>query len=101
MTDEELRQAIWEALHDVHDPEVGLDIVNMGLVYEIKLDAGTVDVVMTLTSPSCPAGERIVEGVYRRVMRVPGVTEVFVPVTFEPPWSPAKISEAGRAQLGW
>ena len=103
MTDETLGDAIQAALREVHDPEVGLNIIDMGLVYEVafRADTGVVEVLMTLTTPSCPAGETILEGVHRRLARVDGVQDVVVELTFEPRWSPADISDAGRAQLGW
>lgn len=103
MTDEELALSIEDALREVHDPEVGLNIVDMGLVYDVSLtkETGVVEVQMTLTTPTCPAGEAILEGVERRLSRVEGVKEVVLDVTFEPPWTPEKISPKGRALLGW
>lgn len=103
MTDGEFGALLKEALYEVHDPEVGLNIIDMGLVYEVAFSAesGVAEILMTLTTPTCPAGEMIVEGVRRRLELIEGVKEVNVELTFEPRWSPSAISDAGRAQLGW
>lgn len=103
MTDEELAVSIEDALREVNDPEVGLNIVDMGLVYGVALtkNTGVVEVTMTLTTPTCPAGGAILEGVERRLARVDGVKEVVLDLTFEPAWTPEKISAKGRALLGW
>jgi metal-sulfur cluster biosynthetic enzyme len=92
---------LWTALHDVPDPETGLDIVDLGLVYEAKFDPETAiaRIVATFTSPACPAGELIADGIVRRLSAVPGVSDVELEITFEPRWTPARISEAGRARL--
>ncbi len=103
MTNEELSKSVDEALHDVEDPEAGVNIVDLGLVYGIscRSDAGDVNVSMTLTTPACPAGDMIVEGVERRLLRVPGVSHVEVHLVFEPRWTPDRITPEGRAALGW
>ncbi len=95
--------ALERALHDVLDPEVGLNIVDLGLIREVRFDppTGLATVRMTLTTPSCPAGATLVEGVRRRLLREAGVSRVEVEETFDPPWTPEQISAAGRAQLGW
>ena len=94
--------AIESALYDIEDPELGLNLVDLGLIREVRFDAatGAAEVRMTLTTPACPAGEALVEGVRRRVLCVPGVARVEVETDFDPPWTPAEISEAGRAHLG-
>ena len=93
---------LWAALHDVPDPETGLDIVDLGLVYEASFDAASAiaRVVATFTTPACPAGEVIADAIVRRLGRIPGVADVALEITFEPRWTPARISPAGRAQLG-
>jgi metal-sulfur cluster biosynthetic enzyme len=93
--------AIENALCDVEDPEIGLGIVDLGLVREVRWDAaaGLAKVVMTLTARACPAGAAIVEGVKRRLLRLSGVRAVEVELTFDPPWTPAAISAAGREKL--
>jgi metal-sulfur cluster biosynthetic enzyme len=97
-------ETLRDALRDVEDPETGLNIVDLGLVYGVTFDAaggGTARVTMTFTTPACPAGGLMLDGVDRRLRRVPGVADVDVTVTFEPRWTPERISGAGRAQLGW
>lgn len=90
-----------EALHEVFDPEAGINIVDLGLVYGIERSGAQIDVRMTLTSPGCPAGEYIMEGVRSRLGRLPDVEEVEVELVWDPPWSPEAISPEGRAELGW
>ena len=103
MTEQEMKRCIEEALHDVEDPEAGINIVDMGLVYDIACvpETGEVNVAMTLTTPACPAGEVIVLGVERRLLRVSGVLSVNVRLVFEPRWTSARITQEGLAALGW
>jgi metal-sulfur cluster biosynthetic enzyme len=91
------------ALRDVLDPETGLNLIDLGLIYDVRCDpeAGVVEVLMTLTTPACPAGDVMQDGVERRLALEPGVDRVDVRVTFDPPWTPDRISPEGRAQLGW
>ena len=89
------------ALDDVHDPEVGLSVVDLGLIYDLTIDAaGVAHVRMTMTTPSCPAGEIMVGAVERRLARIPGVSRVEIDVTFEPPWTADRITPQGRERLG-
>lgn len=92
--------AIWSALRDVHDPEVGLDIVSLGLVYDVSARAHATVVTMTLTSPACPLGDSIVREVKWRLARLPGVPPVEVAVVFEPAWTPERMTDEARAELG-
>lgn len=92
-------QECWEALRTVLDPELGLNIVDLGLVYEVVIEGGEVCVVMTLTTPGCPLSGSLPNAALQAVLLVPGVTGADVVLTFEPPWSPARISEAGRKRL--
>lgn len=99
LTDVEM---IREALRSVVDPELHLNIVDLGLVYAIEQPAdGEVQITMTLTTPGCPIGTTLVQAVERVVAPLPGVKRVDVTLTFEPRWSPEFITEAGRAQLGF
>jgi metal-sulfur cluster biosynthetic enzyme len=97
------REDLLEALHDVEDPETGLNIVDLGLIYDASFDPqnGRVRVLMTFTTPACPAGGIMSDGIERRLGLLPGVSGVDVLVTFHPPWTPERISPAGRVQLGW
>ncbi|HUZ64364.1 MAG TPA: metal-sulfur cluster assembly factor [Acetobacteraceae bacterium] len=88
-----------DALHDVIDPELGYNIVDLGLVYGIAIDDGLVDVTMTMTTPGCPAQDYIVGGVEQRLAAEPGVTGVFVSVVWDPAWSPRLMSSAAKAHF--
>lgn len=95
-------EMIREALRSVVDPELHLNIIDLGLVYAIEQPAdGEVQITMTLTTPGCPIGTTLVQAVERVVAPLPGVKRVHVTLTFEPRWSPELISAAGRAQLGF
>jgi probable FeS assembly SUF system protein SufT len=96
---------VWDALKKVFDPEIPASIVDLGLVYELSAserpDGGKrVLVKMTLTAPGCGVAPLILEDVKERVQKVPGVGEVEVELVFEPPWTPARMSDAARLQLG-
>jgi metal-sulfur cluster biosynthetic enzyme len=96
------QDAIREALRDVIDPEIGLNIVDLGLIYDITVNNGDVLITMTLTTPGCPLHDSIAEAA-EEVIRfmVPGVQGVTVDLVWDPPWSPDLISEEGRHLLGW
>lgn len=90
-----------EALRMVFDPEIPVNIYELGLIYEIKVDpSATVEVRMTLTSPNCPAAGILPGEVQEKVRAVPGVTDAKVEVVFDPPWDPSKMSEAAKLELG-
>ena len=83
--------AIEAALRTVIDPELGMSVVELGLVYAIGIDGGAVGITMTLTAPGCPIHDVMPEWVRETVMTVPGVERVDVTLTFDPPWSPERI----------
>jgi len=83
----------------VYDPEVSVNIYDLGLIYEINIDDGAVNVLMTLTSPFCPAGDEIISDVISASYRA-GADEVEVNITFQPEWGPDKISDEGKLELG-
>jgi FeS assembly SUF system protein len=90
-----------EALRTVFDPEIPVNIYEMGLVYEVKVDtAGAVTIQMTLTSPHCPAAQSMPAEVEAKVRTIAGVTDVNIDLVWEPPWDQSKMSEAARLQLG-
>ena len=90
-----------EALRTCFDPEIPVNIYEMGLIYEVKVDeAGAVAIQMTLTSPSCPAAQSIPAEVEQKVRAIDGVTAVQIDLVWEPPWDQNKMSEAARLQLG-
>ncbi|MEW6583402.1 MAG: metal-sulfur cluster assembly factor [Actinomycetota bacterium] len=89
----------WDALSQVVDPELGLDIVELGLVYRLDIDDARIGVTMTLTTAGCPLHDVIVGGVERALTR-PGGPPVDVEVVFDPPWTPEMIGAEGRRALG-
>ncbi len=103
MNPELVKQEMHAALHEVYDPETGLNLVDLGLIYGVdwQAESGEATVTMTFTTPACPAGDVMTEGVRRRMSMVPGVQDVLVDVTFDPPWTPDRITEEGKRQLGW
>jgi len=93
---------ILEALRSVMDPELGVNIVDLGLVYSVQqYDDGDVYVAMTVTTPACPIGSFLEQQVRWAVMSIPGVGAVEVEVVYTPPWSPALMTDTARATLGW
>ena len=88
------------ALRKVKDPELNLNIIDLGLVYEITVDGGDVQVDMTLTSPGCPAGPQITGDVERAVKAMPGVSSVNINIVWDPFWTPDKIEPRVRAYMG-
>jgi len=86
---------LWEALKNVMDPELGVDIVNLGLVYGVEAEGSKVRVTMTLTSIGCPEAGLIQDAVDMALSMVEGVEDVEVDWTFDPPWTPNKVSEEG------
>ena len=98
----DIRKKIVEVLKTVYDPEIPVDIYELGLVYTVDVDAGgKVEITMTLTSPACPVAESLPVEVEQKVNAIEGVSSVKVDVTWDPPWSPEKMSEAARLTLGF
>lgn len=95
------RFRIAAALERVIDPELGLNVVDLGLVYGIDVEDGLVDVELGVTTPSCPYARRLAEDAADAARTVPGVTEVDVTLELEPPWAPTMLSERARTMLGW
>ena len=89
-----------QRLEHVYDPELGVNIVDLGLVYEIEVRRGRVRVVMTLTTPGCPMSDSMPEAVERSLRLIPGVDEVSVDLVWDPPWDPDMMSERARRELG-
>lgn len=89
------------ALQTVYDPELGLDIVNLGLIYAVLIQDHTVHIVMTLTTPGCPLHDSIRVGAEQVLARLPGVEQITVELTWNPPWQPGRMSRAARAALGF
>lgn len=97
-------EQLWGALKECYDPEIPLNIVEIGLVYDVRLskhDAGhRVEVDMTLTAPGCGMGQVLADDVERAMLGIPGVFEAQIELVFDPPWTPERMSEAGRLELG-
>lgn len=94
------QDAILNALRTVKDPELNVNIVDLGLVYTIQSKDDQVDVEMTLTTPACPAGPEILRNAVAAIEKIEGVTKANVKLVMSPPWSPDRMSDDARDQLG-
>ncbi|MCS7244684.1 MAG: iron-sulfur cluster assembly protein [candidate division WOR-3 bacterium] len=94
------KEHIIEVLKTVYDPEIPVNIVDLGLIYGIEItEEGKVDILMTLTAPGCPIGDTIAFEIKDKLMQIEGITDVNVEITFEPPWTMDRITEDGREVL--
>ena len=94
--------AVRDALRRVVDPEAGINIVDLGLVYDIVLEGETLRIDLTMTSPACPMGEMIVDNVHSELASLlPPALELDVRIVWEPPWSPEKMTDSARQHFGW
>ena len=91
---------VWDTLRTVHDPEIPVSIVDLGLIYDVQIENNTVQVTMTLTAPGCGMGPVLVRDVEERLKRVPFVEKVTVSLVFDPPWSRDLMSEEAQLELG-
>ncbi|TIX49104.1 SUF system Fe-S cluster assembly protein [Alteraurantiacibacter aquimixticola] len=97
----ELYEAVIEALKDIYDPEIPVNIYDLGLIYGVEVsDDADVAVTMTLTTPHCPVAETMPGEIEMRVGAIPGVRDAEVNVTWDPPWDPSKMSDEARLELG-
>lgn len=94
------KEEVYEALHECYDPEIPVNIVDLGLVYDVDVVDDKVEVKMTLTTPGCGMGGMIAANAESLIMDLPGVTEAKVNVVWDPPWDPSRISEEAREKLG-
>jgi probable FeS assembly SUF system protein SufT len=104
-TDDDVLKAVWDQLKTCYDPEIPINIVDLGLVYECGIapaENGTrrIEVKMTLTAPGCGMGDILVDDAKDKIERIPTVSEARVELTFDPPWSPSMMTEAARLQTG-
>ena len=101
-SDAPTREQVLEALGGVFDPELGMSVVELGLIYGIDIVGGAVNIAMTLTAPGCPVHDVMPGWIRQSVMAVPGVESVDVRITFDPPWTPEriKLSPRNRGRLG-
>ena len=97
----ELRPQVLDALRTVYDPEIPVNITELGLIYDVLVDAGAhVGIRMTLTAPACPAAQTLPGEVREKASKVPGVAAAKVEVVWDPPWTKERMSEAAKLQLG-
>ena len=102
MDSEALKEKVIERLKEIFDPEIPVNIYELGLIYEINiLPINNVQIVMTLTSPACPAAQTIPVEVDQKVRTIEGVNDVHVAVTWNPPWDKSMMSEAAQLELGF
>ncbi len=94
------RDDVLAALRNCYDPEIPVNIVDLGLVYDVAIDGGKIDVKMTLTAPACGMGPMIVADARSRIFMIPGVTAANVDMVFEPPWDPSRMSDEAKKTLG-
>ncbi len=102
MAADEIREGVIEVLRTVYDPEIPVNIYEMGLIYEIEVkDESKVYIRMTLTSPMCPVAETLPPEVEAKARGVAGVSDVELDLVWDPPWNPGMMSEAARLELGF
>ena len=94
------KEKVLEALSNVYDPEIPIDIVNLGLVYDVEIDGDVVNLKMTMTSPGCPSAREIILESQTLVRELDEVREANVEVVWDPPWTPEKMSDEARASMG-
>ena len=92
-------QRLWAALAEVQDPEMPVNLVDLGVIYDVRDDAGTVEVDLTFTAMGCPASEFILDDVRERLLREDGVHDVRINVVWNPPWTSERMTQAGRDAL--
>ena len=102
MNTENLRDLVIEKLQTIFDPEIPVNIWEMGLIYRVDvLPINNVQIVMTLTAPNCPAAQSLPVEIDQKVREIEGVNDVHVAVTWDPPWDKSMMSEAAQLELGW
>ena len=94
------REDIISALKQCFDPEIPVNIYDLGLIYEIKIDVRKVEIVMSLTSPFCPVTDYMVDDVKKKVQEIAGAEKVDLDIVFDPPWNQSMMSDEAKAQLG-
>jgi FeS assembly SUF system protein len=101
MSTEALKEKVVECLQSIYDPEIPVNIYELGLIYEVDiLPVNNVQIVMTLTAPSCPAAQSLPVEVDQKVRQIENVNDVYVTVTWNPPWDKSMMSEAAQLELG-
>jgi FeS assembly SUF system protein len=97
----DLKDSVIDALKSVYDPEIPVDIYELGLIYDVEIsEDGDATIAMTLTTPHCPVAESLPNEVELRVLSVPGIRDAVVNLVWDPPWDPSKMSDEARLELG-
>jgi metal-sulfur cluster biosynthetic enzyme len=94
------KQDVIKALKDCYDPEIPINVVDLGLIYDVSINSGKVIIEITLTAVGCPLSEIITDDIMQKVSAIEGVKNVDVKLVFDPPWTPEKMSSKARQQLG-
>ncbi len=94
------KDQVYEALQTCYDPEIPVNIVDLGLIYDVEINEDKVNVKMTLTAPGCGMGAMIASDAQQKIMEIPGVTEASVDLVWDPPWDPSRISDEAKEKLG-
>lgn len=100
MKNAQLKNTIISTLKQIPDPELGVSIWDLGLIYKIIVKGSKIDIIMTLTTIGCPLFSQIADPIKQEVEKLKGVSSVFIDLTFDPPWTPEKMSEDARVSLG-
>lgn len=100
MADTSIETLVIDALKTIYDPEISVNVYDLGLIYEIEVEQRTVRILMTLTSPTCPVAESLPEEVMEKIQAIEGVEAVEVNLTLDPPWSQDNLSDEARLELG-
>ncbi len=95
------REQVFDALKECYDPEIPVNIVDLGLVYDVAVDQNKVSIKMTLTTPGCGMGQYIAGQAQSKVMELDGVEEANVELVWDPPWDPSRITAEGKKMIGW
>jgi metal-sulfur cluster biosynthetic enzyme len=100
-TDSVTKEKVLDALRQVNDPELGINLVDLGLIYDVEIEQSNVQIDMTLTTPGCPMHSFIARQAWQAVNNMPGVADAKIRIVWEPRWTPDRLSPAARTQLGW
>lgn len=95
------KKEIMKMLEDCYDPEIPVNIVDLGLIYNVKINSGKVSIKMTLTALGCPLSGSIIQNIKQKISLLKGVKDVDVEIVFDPPWNPEKMSKEAKLQLGF
>jgi metal-sulfur cluster biosynthetic enzyme len=95
-------KVLWDALHEVYDPEIPVNVVDLGLIYRLEVkDGNKVEIDMTMTSPACPAAPMVLSSAKEKLLDVPGVETVEVKLVWQPLWNPDMMTDAAKDELGY